>query len=197
VNRIRRLDLPRRLPVSRIRPGRVFWRIHATAHEALWFGPKPGRPPLNRFDDSEGKFQVCYLAVSAEVAFAERFLRNPPVRIVSLRDLEERSLTAIRAKAELRLVRMHGPGLSQLGVTAEVSTGADYRVSQALSRALWEHPDEPHGILYRPRHDDSALCAAIFNRASQHVKVGKQIGLAADPHALAKLLRRYGLGFTF
>src|SRR5271165_1266415 len=89
VTNIRRFDLPSRLPVSRIRSGRVFWRIHSPAHDALWFGPKPGGPPLNRFDDPEREFHICYLAMSGEVAFAETFLRNPPVRILGLMDLQE------------------------------------------------------------------------------------------------------------
>lgn len=196
MNKAPEFDLPKRLPVSRIRAGRRFWRIHAASHDALWFGPKPDRPPLNRFDDPQGEFHICYLAASPEIAFAETFLRNPPVHILSLTDLEERRLTVIEAASELHLVRMHGTGLSQLGVTAEVSSGADYRHSQPWSRAIWMHRDQPNGILYRPRHDDSALCAAVYDRAQSRLAVGTGAVLTKDSRALAKLLGRYRLGVT-
>lgn len=190
-------DLPKRLPVARMAAGKRFLRIHAGGREALWFGPKAGHPPLNRFDDPEGSFRVCYLGASLGVCFAETFLRNPPVRILGLKDLESRSLSTIEVTVEMRLVRLHGPGLAKLGVTGDVAGGDDYSGSQTWSRMVWQHRDQVDGILYRPRHDDSALCAAIFDRAGENLKTVAQTGLAADPHAVAKLLRRYGLGITF
>jgi hypothetical protein len=68
--------------------------------------------------------------------------------------------------------------------------------SQLWSRALWEHGDKPDGILYRPRHDDSALSVAVYDRAKDGLAVVGDRSLAEDAQGLARLLRRYGLGLT-
>jgi hypothetical protein len=193
--------LPKRLPLRRVRAGSCLIRIHASrihgrAGNALWFGPAAGRSPIHRFDDPDGRFRVCYLATTFEICFAETFLRNPPVRILSLEDLAERSIATVEVRRELRLVPIHGPGLVRLGVTAELASGSDCAASQLWSRALWEHPDKPDGILYRSRHDDSALCVAVYNRAKDGLKLVRDDALAEDSQQLARLLKRYGLGLT-
>jgi hypothetical protein len=171
-------------------------RIHAQARNALWFGPARGRPPIHRFDDPVGRFRVCYFGTAIEVCFAETFLRNPPVRILALDDLAGRSIATVEVRRDLRLVPIHGPSLARLGVTAELASGNDYTTSQFWSRALWEHSDQPDGILYRPRHDDSALCVAVYDRARDGLAIVQDHSLAEDPQQLAGLLRRYGLGLT-
>lgn len=107
-------------------------RIHARAGNALWFGPGSRRLPIHRFDDPHGRFRVCYLGTTMEVCFAETFLRNPPVRILALDDLAGRSIAAIELRLELRLVPLHGASLARLGTTAELASGSDYALSQAL-----------------------------------------------------------------
>jgi hypothetical protein len=130
------------------------------------------------------------------VCFAETFLRNPPVRILGLDDLALRSIATIEVDHELRLVALHGPGLSRLGTTTEPANTSDYEISRAWSRAFWEHTDKPDGLAYRSRHDDSALCVALYDRAKHHLgAIGDRV-LTADPQLLARLLKRYRLGLT-
>ena len=171
-------------------------RSHMRAGSALWFGPASGRLPIHRFDDPGGRFRVCYLATAVEICFAETFLRNPPVRILSLEDLAERSIATVDVRRELRLVPIYGAGLVRLGVTAELASGSGYGDSQLWSRALWAHPDKPDGILYRSRHDDSALCVAVYNRAKNGLAIVRDDSLTEDSRQLARLLKRYGLGLT-
>jgi hypothetical protein len=173
--------LPNRLPLSRVKAGSRWMRIHGRARNALCFGPASGRPPIHRFDDPNGQFRVCYFGTNIEVCFAETFLRNPPVRILSLEDLAGRSIATAEVRRELRLVLIHG---------------REYAGSQSWSRALWEHPDKPDGILYRSRHDDSALCVALYDRARDALRIVREYSLAEDPQQLTRLLRRYGLGLT-
>jgi hypothetical protein len=139
---------------------------------------------------------VCYFGTTLEVCFAETFLRNPPVRILALDDLAGRSIATVKVRRDLRLVPIHGPSLARLGVTADLASGNDYATSQLWSRALWEHDNQPDGILYRSRHDDSALCAAVYDRAKDGLVMVQDQSLADDPQGLARLLRRYGLGLT-
>jgi hypothetical protein len=171
-------------------------RIHTHAGNALWFGPGAGRQPLHRFDDPAGRFCVCYFGTTIEVCFAETFLRNPPVRILALEDLAARSIATVEVRRDLRLAPLHGSSLARLGVTAELASGSDYAASQLWSRALWEHGGKPDGILYRPRHDDSALCVALYDRAKDALAIVQDHSLTEDPQQLARLLRRYGLGLT-
>jgi hypothetical protein len=171
-------------------------RIHAQASDALWFGPDTGRRPVHRFDDPAGQFRVCYLGTTLEVCFAETFLRNPPVRILALDDLVGRSIATVEVRRNLRLVPVHGSSLARLGVTAELTAVSDYAGSQLWSRALWEHKDQPDGILYRSRHDDSALCVAVYDRAKESLAIVRDDSLSEDSQQLARLLGRYGLGLT-
>jgi hypothetical protein len=188
--------LPKRLPLSQVKAGTRWMRIHAQGRNALWFGPGSGRQPIHRFDDPEGRFRVCYFGTTLEVCFAETFLRNPPVRILALDDLAGRSIATVEASRDLRLVPIHSPSLARLGVTAELASGSDYVASRLWSRALWEHSDKPDGILYRSRHDDSALCVAVYDRARDGLTVVGENALTEDAQQLARLLRRYGLGLT-
>jgi hypothetical protein len=188
--------LPKRPPSIRVKAGTRWMRIHAPGRNALWFGPGSGRPPIHRFDDPEGRFRACYFGTTLEVCFAETFLRNPPVRILALDDLAGRSIATVEVRRDLRLVPIHGPSLARLGVTAELASGSDYVASRLWSRALWEHSDQPDGILYRPRHDDSALSVALYDRSKDELAVVGDRSLSEDAQQLAGLLRRYGLGLT-
>jgi hypothetical protein len=102
----------------------------------------------------------------------------------------------VEARRDLRLVPIHGSSLARSGVTAELTSGSNYAASRLWSRARWEHSDKPDGILYRPRHDDSALCVAVYDRAKDGLAVVGDRCLSEDDQQLARLLRRYGLGLT-
>jgi hypothetical protein len=155
-----------------------------------------GSPSTHRFDDPQGRFRVCYLGTTIEICFAETFLCNPPVRILALGDLAARSIATMQVRHELILVPLHGPNLARLGVTAEVASGNDYVQSQAWSRALWEHADQPDGIAYRSRHDDSALYVGVFDRAKDRLEVISEQPLTSDYQRFAVLLNRYDVALT-
>ena len=65
----------------------------------------------------------------------------------------------------LRLViKLMGAGLARVGATAEVTHGGlPYGVPQTWSKALRDHPVHCDGIAYRARHDDDAVCYALFD----------------------------------
>ena len=189
-------ELPKQLPVDTIKPGAQWIRIHSSHREAIWFGPAPGRPPVNRFDDPSGEYRTCYLSTRIAGAFAETFLRNPPVRILALSDLATRQVSSVEVLRKIRLVALHGTGLSRIGLTAEIVNQKAYGRSRHLARELWLHPNRPDGIIYRCRHDDSAFSIALFDRARDAVaSVGHQT-LVDDLDQLAKLLKRYGVALT-
>lgn len=186
-------DLPVALPLEVLRVGTVLIRIHESRRSPLWFGPARGSPPLNRFDDVEGEFRVLYAGLTHACAFAEKFLRNRPVRVFSLESLRRFSIASIRVVRPIRLAQVKGPGLARLGVTASISSGP-YEESQRFAREICLHRDQPDGILHRARHDDDEVSVALFDRARDAVEWTSEDSTRLDKHEfLAALLARYGL----
>jgi hypothetical protein len=176
-------------------PGKNWYRIHSAKHEGKFFGPKPGDRATNRFDDPNGNYRICYLGVTIEASFAETLLRSPPLRILSLADLDTRAITTFRLQRPVQLVQMHSDGLAKLGLTADMVHGT-YEVCGRLARTLWEHADTPDGIEYRSRHDDQQLCIALFNRDEESIVVEATEKLTDDIPRLQNLLRRYDVKLT-
>lgn len=142
--------------------GTIMHRFYTAEHEPIFFDPGlSGR--LNAPDASYG---VLYSAEQTSGAFAETFLRTPGRRLIDLDFLGCKAYVRLQVQSELTLIKLAGPGLAILGATAEVVHGSlPYDVPQAWSKALFRHPVDAHGIAYYARHDDEALCYAIFDRA--------------------------------
>ena len=177
----------RGLPIERISAGEVVLRIHRTALGALHFG----NSGANRFDDPQQVYGVC--ARTLEGAFAETCLRAVGAQFVATAFLEARSFTIIETVKDLQLVRVHGPGLAQLGATSVV-TGGDHAIAQAWSRAIHDHPSAPDGLLYRANYDNGEICAALFERCRNRLKLGPSEPLLSNRARLAALLDRYKVG---
>jgi RES domain len=163
------------------------WRIHRLVHDPFFFGPPSGVPPTGRWDAPSGQFGVCYLAVGdPRIAFAETLLRGPDT-VVSEQALAERGLAHFEVAAPLRLVMMHGPGLAAMGATSAVSSGP-HEFSREWSLALYRHPQQPDGIVYRTRHDDDGLGIALFDRAGARIRFDSSRPLI-DPELTDELSR--------
>jgi len=160
----------RRLPIIQLDQGASLYRVHQLIHGAVFFGPTGDRrsnqfeAPRYRFDSQSGAFGVLYAAKSFSGAFVESLLRQPAVETVSRAYLERFALTELTLRRPLRLVAMHGPGLSRLGLTNAISTGP-YPPCQVWTDYLRAHADKPDGIAYLSRHDPTQLCYAIFEPA--------------------------------
>lgn len=186
-------DLPsRELPLATLEPGTVLVRVH-WPDRALFFGPRTGDRPRHRFDDPDGQFGVCYLAASIAGAFVETFLREGREPLIAERELRMRQLSRIRVTAALRVVECHGRGLSRLGTTSAVASGA-YSRSRAWSGALHRHPSAPDGIRYRSRHDDSEFCLALFDRAASRLQVDDTIALLDPDRGVWPAMATYRVG---
>ncbi len=177
-------------------PGTIYWRIcKADAPTAIWFGPAPGSPPENRFDAPNGEYRICYLGASREASFAEVFLRNPPVEVISESDVEARRIAEIQVVRALRVAVFHGRGLARARTTGTVSTGADYAESRAAALAIWTAHADLDGIEYRARHDDSELSIALFDRARDAIVERPRLRLTDDRAWYASLPTRYDFDF--
>ena len=185
-------DLARReLPVEVVPAGSRFYRVHRRGRAALHFGAGA----MGRFNAPDRAFGVCYVARDLEGCFVEVFLRATGSTLVRESELAARAASAIEVRRELRLVEMKGRGLVRLGATSVVS-GGSYDVSQAWAAAIWRHPAAPDGILYHARHDDTRVCAALFDRCAD--RLGERLlgGVLDDRRRLAEILEHYGDGLT-
>lgn len=186
--------LPGSLPTLMIPPGTPWWRVHSAAHGPVWFGPAPGSGPRNRFDAPAGEYRVCYLGDSPEVAVAETIIRQPHTRLVSRTVLETSIASRFPVSRELKLVRLHGPGLLRLGIGAEVAHGYPYDRCQQLALELWQHDDVVDGIEYRSRWDNDRFCFALFDRAADALVAPDHTLSLADPRRTSPILHRYRIG---
>jgi hypothetical protein len=176
----------RRLPLTDVHGPWV--RSHVARYAPLHFGSSG----LNRFDAPSGQYGVLYVAADTHAAFIETFGRELGEKRIEMVQVMSRALARIDQTRPLRFVDLTGPGLSRIGADNRL-TAASYELSQQWALALYEHPDQPDGLLYRSRHDPSRLCAAIFDRAAGALTATSLGSLADASNAamLADLLDRY------
>ncbi|MBA3259062.1 MAG: RES family NAD+ phosphorylase [Gemmatimonadales bacterium] len=183
-------DLDQRpLPIVLIAAGTPVVRIHTRHRDPLYFG----RTGEARFDSPDGAYGVCYLGLDDAAAFVETILRDQDLRGVARSDLTRRALADGVITRPVKLVAFGGSGLSRLRATAG-TVHSTYRVTQAWSRALWAHTDQPDGLQYRSRFDDDQRCVALFDRASAALRFTASTPLTKVPGRLGPLLDRYDLG---
>jgi len=153
-------DLARRAPLTITLPaGTLLHRFHTAAFEPVFFD----RSCRGRFNAPDGSYGVLYVAATVEGAFAETFLREPGRTLLPTDLLASRAYVVLWTTRALVLVRLGGAGLARHGATAEiVHGGPPHAVPQAWSSALRAHPFGLAGIAYSARHDDDALCYALF-----------------------------------
>lgn len=154
------------------------------------------RSDRGRFNDPAGKYGVLYAAESQRGAFAETFLREPGRTLLAPDFIAKKGYVRLVATRPLRLIRFAGPGLSRVGATAEVAHGGPpYGTPQAWSAALYAHPANADGIAYHARHDDEALCFAIFDRALSAIREEHR-DLDIDVDWFWETAEVYGVGLT-
>jgi RES domain len=164
-----------------------FFRIHRKEHGAVFYGCTG----CNRFDDFQRKFGVLYAGLDEYAAFIETHGQRMGVNAVSESELQARCLTLLTPARLVRLVDLTGPGLAKLGADNRLAT-ADHEIAQRWSRAVWEHPAESDGILFRSRHDPSRVSLAIFDRGvSWQRKPLGSLMQRSNTALLAALLERY------
>jgi hypothetical protein len=159
-------DLPtRKLPLATVKGS--LYRIHRTVQHWRYFGKNASE----RFDDPLKLYGVLYASVQPEAAFAEVFLRTLSRMVVDEVDLRARSLASFPANA-LRCVDLTGSGLRKLSCDNRISTEKPYATVGLWSRALYTHPQQPDGIIYRSRHNPRFRCLALFDRCARKLSSG-------------------------
>ena len=181
----------RKLPLVTI-SGDLF-RIHQTIHNWRYFG----RNKSERFDDPQGVFGVLYGSTTADAAFAEVFLRKLASMSVAQVDLQSRAVSTFNPRP-LKCVELTGSGLRKLSCDNRISTEKPYRTTHLWSRALFLHPQQPDGLIYRSRHNPRFRCLALFDRCDAKLTDVRSEPLMDPPRRAwcSVQLDRYDLAMT-
>jgi hypothetical protein len=161
-------DLAKRRPQEvTLRAAEIVHRFFTSIHEPIFFD----RGEDGRLNAPDGSYGVLYVAKSLPGAFAETFLRTPGLNQLPTDFLARKAYVTLTIRRPLKLAKMAGAGLARIGATAQVVHGGKpYDCPQAWSGAHYRHPAAFDGIAYYARHDDEALCYAIFERAEGAVR---------------------------
>lgn len=172
--------------------GAIMHRFYTAGNQPIFFDPGLS----GRLNAPDGSYGVLYSAEETSGAFAETFLRTPGRRLIDVDLLSRKAYIRSQVQSELTLIKLAGPGLAILGATAEVVHGSlPYDAPQAWSKALFRHPVDAHGIAYYARHDDEALCYAIFDRARAAItEIERETNL--DQDWFWRLALRYKVGMA-
>lgn len=186
-------DLAIRSPIfETLRQGTEIHRFFTAAFEPIHFD----RSDKGRFNDPARGYGVLYGAESKRGAFAETFLRQPERTLLASDFIFTKGYVRLATTRPLQLIRVAGPGLVRIGATAEVCHGGlPYDVPQAWSTALHGLSHKVDGIAYHARHDDEAVCYAIFDRAADSIReVSRDLDL--DVNWFWEIAELYGVGLA-
>jgi len=181
------------LPIVRIDVD--WWRIHTATRSALYWGLDPPRQSSERWDSPDRSYGVLYVGHDEFAAFIETLGQNTGIRIIQTADLATRRLSRIVVSRPLDLVPVTGQYLAQMGVDSRLFA-ADHAIAQQWSEAIYRHPQAPDGVLYPARHDQTRLCAALFDRVQSAVSAisGGRLDDRTNEGLLGKLLAEYKFG---
>lgn len=199
------VDLDRReLPLTTI-AGRELslYRCHRTdaAYSPVSFN---FRRIDDRFNAPDGEYGVLYLGTDPFCSFIESFGSSMvtaalELRLVSETDLRRRCLCEIELDvdpATIRLVNLaDGYGFSRLGIDGRISTTKQRAVTRQWALALWNHPQQPGGLLYRACNDSERISVVLFDRVGDILRpTCDRMNYLRDPHELAQILDYYEIG---
>ena len=140
---------------------------------------------------------MLYGSTTADAAFAEVFLRKLASMSVAEVDLQSRALSTFKAEP-LKCVELAGSGLRKLSCDNRISTEKPYTTTHLWSRALFLHPQQPDGLVYRSRHNPRFKCLALFDRCGAKLTEVRSEPLMDPPRRAwcSVQLDRYDLAMT-
>lgn len=150
-----------------MRKGAILERFFTIGFDPIYFD----RGKDGRLNAPDGSYGVLYAAGQVRGAFAETFLRTTGRRTIAMDLVKKKARIQLRATRELTLIKLSGAGLARIGATAEITHGGlPFDAPQAWSKAIHDLAFAPDGIAYTARHDDEALCYALFDHTPVYVK---------------------------
>jgi len=154
------------------------------------------RSGKGRFDGLSQSYGILYTGMCEYAIFAECFARKNGSRLITEEDLQSRDLWQITSHRPLILLRLHGNSLVQMGADAQVFSTTDYEIPRKWAEAIYHHPSQFDGIIWRSRLDNDKFCCGIFDRA-QSALLPRNLGsLINYPLLLGNILAHYNFGLV-
>jgi hypothetical protein len=142
------------------------------------FGPRDFNPGdgVARFrpirNASGAVVPTAYGAHDQETAIAEAVLRGvsalnrgTPRRRLFRLEVDGLDMARLRTTRPLRLVRMHGLGLTRLNLLREQvidSSESEYDYTAEWAQALYGHRSRPHGLVWTSRQNDTSRAFILW-----------------------------------
>lgn len=149
-----------RFPAFEVQAGKEVFRCHSATRGPLWF-TNGGH---GRFDlaDPDG---TCYTAESEQITLLETW---GGLRVVPSTELTARAVTRLEIVDSRSLADLTSNTAAQFGVTAEIFSTGNYRLTQLWASALRSAGFS--GIRYWARHDlaHTYACMAMFGTSGAH-----------------------------
>lgn len=177
-------------PTRRLRAATTrLYRIHRAVQGPFFFA-----------SDGSGRFDLpapdgaCYLALSGEAAFLETLARRP-TRMIPAEEVDRHRLTTAPLPRELDAANLPVKRAHGFGLTGEIHSTVDYRVSRAWARAL--HAAGHRAIVGIPRHDVTGRqrSVTLLDRAGEHppFRWAWRPETAPVPERLVDRMERWGI----
>lgn len=189
----------RTLPIREINLSATdLYRIHRREYGPIYYTRKSNGTQY-RFDAANAEFGVLYVALSFEGAFMETVIRDrfhgtPLPLLIDEEDLTSRAVSRL-GWSETRLLRVADftKPLVAAGGDGLILSTPDYNITNKWSSAVYCHPGNVDGILYRSRYSGQE-CIAIFERAA-FIARDHPVSLIEHPE-LSALLDTYEIGIA-
>lgn len=166
----------------------TWYRLNPSRHPSPLYFDRSGE---GRFDSPNQSYGILYTGKCAFVTFAECFARIHGNRLITHQDLQARNLWQITSTHSLALLRLHGNALVQTGADAEVTSTKRYELPRQWAEAIYNHPREFDGIVWRSRLDDDRFCCGIFERAQSSLVPTNLGSLLNHQDLLGRILEHY------
>jgi hypothetical protein len=140
---------------------------------------RPDADSGGRFDSLDGSYGYLYVGADPSAAIAEVVCRDLPFggtpRLVPRAAVAGRLLSRIEVTTGIRVVRLHGADLTQVGqdIWLTKSEPSDYALTRAWAAAILTWVPKAGGLEYRCRHDEDrrAWCLVTPPDVSEHPRL--------------------------
>lgn len=159
--------------IETLAAGTALVRVYRQAHGPLAFNATTTAGRFRPVRRPGGEVvPTAYLAADEETALAEGLLRGVSAlaggtwpRRLYRAEIEGLAMACLRVERPIRVARLHGLGLTRLGVLREHVVDceeADYPYTAAWAQALWGARRRPAGIAWTSRQNDSARAYILW-----------------------------------
>jgi RES domain len=150
--------------------GRGIVRCHDSRFGATEFNPGFGRGRFHPFRDSrDAVVPSLYGASTLDGALSESIFHNVPARgsgkAIRRSVLKPMQVSTIAARRDLKLVQLHGHGLSRLGITRAELIDAEarqYSRTAAWAEALYTRVEKADGLVWVSRKHETSFALVLF-----------------------------------